>query len=687
MGLKIASLGASAAPMRKQKVSLCMIMKNEEEHLARCLTSVKGVADEIIIVDTGSTDASVEIAESFGATVLHEEWINDFAHHRNTGLEHATGDWILVLDADEELIDGTKLLPFLNDPAMDGYLFREVNFVGDQVGADSVVNSAFRIFRNKPHHRYVGALHEQIYAQVDHDCTRSQFIPVEIFHYGYLDHTTESKNKKARNMGIVLEEVKRKPNDSFTLFNAGVEFQRIGDHATAIDYFMRSFKNLSDLRMNFSSLLLRNMVAALCEMERFDEALQVVVDALEAYPEYTDLVYLKGQIHTGRREFRAAIAEFRKAIEMGDHRGDRFMAQSGMGSYISWFALGVVHHSIGDVGQAVACFRRAISTCSGFYPPPLVRLTHLVMERENTADSIAFLRTVMPDARRADALRTVAEVLLSDGHFEECIGLVDEALALDSHMHACRVVRAHALIAVGRYDDAVRTIEEVPATSDSYAQACGKYGLLAMVTGDEEQARVAIERVAPLAGPDWEAAWKRAFAVRQGQAVGEIPAGVDAHNVTVALIDMASALLAMDELDVFNSIVELLLAHTPTPGPTYETMGLIFDHSGFPDQAAECLITAAQHGHDMSSSSLSALARICAAREMYEDAEDFFTAAFRQDPESQARCLDLATFQSSQGRYQDAADTLKVGLAVWPHSTILKELRESMTLMAAATPT
>src|SRR5680860_285424 len=121
MGLTIATL-STPKERTPQRISLCMIMRDEEEHLARCLASVQGVVDEIVIVDTGSVDRSIEIAESFGARVLHEEWHGDFATPRNTGIDAATGDWILVLDADEELIDGAALKELLHDEDIEGYL-------------------------------------------------------------------------------------------------------------------------------------------------------------------------------------------------------------------------------------------------------------------------------------------------------------------------------------------------------------------------------------------------------------------------------------------------------------------------------------------------------------------------------------------------------------------------------------
>jgi len=84
-------------------LSLCMIVKNEELHLARCLKSVRGLADEMILVDTGSTDRTVEVARSYGARVFHFTWQDDFSLARNHSLEAASGEWILVLDADESI--------------------------------------------------------------------------------------------------------------------------------------------------------------------------------------------------------------------------------------------------------------------------------------------------------------------------------------------------------------------------------------------------------------------------------------------------------------------------------------------------------------------------------------------------------------------------------------------------------
>src|SRR5574343_299448 len=86
------------------KLSACLMVKNEEENLPRCLNSIKDVVDEIIIVDTGSTDSTIEIAKEYTDKIYIHPWENNFSKHRNQSISYATGDWILIIDADEELI-------------------------------------------------------------------------------------------------------------------------------------------------------------------------------------------------------------------------------------------------------------------------------------------------------------------------------------------------------------------------------------------------------------------------------------------------------------------------------------------------------------------------------------------------------------------------------------------------------
>lgn len=684
MGLKIASL-QTPKERAPQRISLCMIVRDEEEHLARCLSSVQGVVDEIVIVDTGSVDRSVEIAEGFGARVLHEHWAGDFAAPRNTGIEAATGDWILVLDADEELIDGARLRDLLHEEGIEGYCLREVNFIGEERGIESVVNSAFRLFRNRPAYRYSGALHEQIMGTVDPTgggCTR--FVGVEIHHYGYLEPTSRAKEKTARNMAIVMEEVRRTPTDSFTLFNAGVEYQRVGRFEEALDYFRASFSELASLKAYFASLLVRNIVASLNSLERWDEALEVLADALEAYPDFTDLHYLQGQIHSSRREYRAAVKSFRRAIDLGDHGGDRYLAQAGMGSFYSWHSLGVLHEMMGDLHEAVRCQRNAIRAANGYYAAPVMRLTQLLLGSDPPQVVREYMAGIVGASRRADSLTAIAQVLLAEGHPEHALAVLAEARELSPADAPIRLAMADAHVRLGDLAGARAQLADIAPSSASRHLALAKSVLIGLIAGDAPEVHAAIDELRPVAGGLYAAAYEAAAAavLAPGSPSPALPAGVDRGAALGAVLELASTLLDLGELEVFNALVPPAYALAPERSEVDRRLGYMLYLNDFPDPAADRLLAAVRAGDD-SPESYAALGRICQSKSLDEDAEAFLRAALDVDAQNMSRHLDLAGLLAGSGRYADADAVIREGLAVYPHSSVLRELRQSMSLLAA----
>ncbi|MFB5762033.1 glycosyltransferase family 2 protein [Paenibacillus medicaginis] len=152
--------------MDKPSISLCMIVRNEEKYLPKCLSSVQRIVDEIIIVDTGSTDDTVAIAKAFGAKVIEMPWQDSFAAARNRSFDEATGDWILWLDADEEMDvnEADKLKELLTRDAVreqriEGIQFVFYNYV-DVGGVESIL--LHRMVRNRPQYRFEERVHEQI---------------------------------------------------------------------------------------------------------------------------------------------------------------------------------------------------------------------------------------------------------------------------------------------------------------------------------------------------------------------------------------------------------------------------------------------------------------------------------------------------------------------------------------------
>lgn len=191
-------------------LSLCMIVKNEAAHLPRCLASVRGLVDETIIVDTGSTDETVAIARAAGATVIPFVWRDDFSAARNVSLEHATMDWILVLDADEALApsDHAAIRACLAAPDVTQYTLIQTTYVNNSAvigwlpnglampeaqGFEGYCESPLvRLFRRRPEIRFTGIIHEHV-AQAQ-SATRIVATPIRIHHYGgYTDRSVSDR--------------------------------------------------------------------------------------------------------------------------------------------------------------------------------------------------------------------------------------------------------------------------------------------------------------------------------------------------------------------------------------------------------------------------------------------------------------------------------------------------------------
>ena len=140
--------------MEKAFISLCMICKNEEKTIGNALKSVKDIVDEIIVVDTGSTDNSIDIVKSYGGRVYKEEWKDDFSYIRNIALDKARGEWILILDCDEIINDTGKerILSYIKDNEKDkGLNLRIASFIN---GKKRSIENSIRIFRNDKNIRF-----------------------------------------------------------------------------------------------------------------------------------------------------------------------------------------------------------------------------------------------------------------------------------------------------------------------------------------------------------------------------------------------------------------------------------------------------------------------------------------------------------------------------------------------------
>lgn len=313
---------------REPRTTLCMIARNEERFLADCILSARAAVDEIVVVDTGSTDRTVEIAESLGAVVLHEPWNDDFASPRNKGLEAATGDWVLVLDADERLVDGAaeNIRELVQDAGVCGYhmIMRNI-YDGEQTQGVRMV----RLFRNLPEVRWQNRIHEQVTPTLTRAGTAEGLVlsssDVVIEHVGYGTEIMVERGKDERNERIFRAQLAEQPNDIYTLYKFGDFLRRLPDgNVESLSILERGLEQVYRLAPHqLREIPYAAEIAALCALEharedRLDLADEICERAFSCLMPTPNLHYIAAGLALHRGHHDEAIAHYRQCLRYAD---------------------------------------------------------------------------------------------------------------------------------------------------------------------------------------------------------------------------------------------------------------------------------------------------------------------------------------------------------------------------------
>ncbi|RJX20679.1 MAG: tetratricopeptide repeat protein [Ammonifex sp.] len=651
------------------KLSLCMIVKNEEEYLSRCLKSVQGVVGEVVVVDTGSTDRTVEIAKSFGARVHHFPWTGDFSAARNVSLEKATGDWIIFLDADEELVeeDGPKLREIIASGGADGYYLTEINFVGDRPGIDAVINTAFRVFRNRTEHRFTGAIHEQIVACVQKHGGRIAFSEVRINHYGYLNQTSLSKNKIQRNLEILKKEVQKRPKDNFTRFNLGVEYLRLANYQDALKEFQKAFHKIPTLEIAYVSVLLRNIVLCLKELKRYDEALSVLKDAVEGYPDYTDLVFLKAGVYADMKDLSAAVATYRECLSRGESN-TRHITQQGVGSYRAWYGLGQAYEQLGDYVEAVRAYTEALKS-NRYFLGPVFNLTGILVPREDIRAVKEFFARYL-DLSDVDTLIILGQVFTLEKRYQEALEYIEAALRLDGPSQRLLFQKGEILLNLRRYTEAGACFERLE-NGAHHVPALLSRAFCLLMRGHYAEA---VKLLDPLVGEESISLYVRIYrdfaALLTGSAPVFLPALAKKEMLCEEIIfDLLGKLLELREFEKFARALTLA-GISPEPERRLK-LGKLYFKYGFKDSAAEELLAAFKSGAQ-DAEALAILGEIGLEEGFNEEAVIFYRHALDLDKGCFRYYTALASVLCRLQRYQEAQEVIEEGLRRFPASSLLK---------------
>ncbi|HVW90147.1 MAG TPA: glycosyltransferase [Gaiellaceae bacterium] len=323
-----AAVAARALPATAQTLTLCLIVRDEEELLPACLAAAAPQADEVVVVDTGSTDGTVAIARSYGARVLEVPWEGSFSPPKNVALAAAHGDWVLFLDADEQLQDDVR--PLLACTWREAFLLPMTNLVGD--GSDASTHPALRLWRSRRGYRFAGRVHERLEGLPLDLPERLELAETGILHLGYLDRHVARRAKTERNLALLAQEAP----GPYTAFNRGSEHARAGDWTQAASSFDEALAELGPgwRHVGYGTLLAARAARARRETGRVAEARALLEEALREAPDYTDLAYELAccAVEAGDRVEAAGL--LRRCLAQGDAPA-AYLGRAGAGSFLA----------------------------------------------------------------------------------------------------------------------------------------------------------------------------------------------------------------------------------------------------------------------------------------------------------------------------------------------------------------
>lgn len=360
-------------------LSLCMIVRDNEAIIRDCLMSIRPWVDEMIVVDTGSNDATPNIAAELGAHVHHFPWCDDFSAARNESIRHAQGDWLFWMDSDDTITPecGRQLRELAHGPheeAVLGYTM-QVRCPGEGPNDWTVVDHV-KLFRNHPEIRFEFCIHEQLLPSIRRLGGSVGWTDLYVTHSGS-DPTPAARRRKCeRDLRILQKEIQQRPNHPFALFNFGMTYADMGRHEEAVDAFARclahSTPDESHLRKAYALY-----AGSLCSLQRAAAAVALCQQGLELWRQDPELHFRRAvALHQeGRNE--EAISEYRLALQPPESREFSSIDPSITG-HKAWHNLGVVYRDMGQVDRAEICFREALRLCSTFLPSQLALADGLI---------------------------------------------------------------------------------------------------------------------------------------------------------------------------------------------------------------------------------------------------------------------------------------------------------------------
>lgn len=347
----------------------CLIVRNNEATIEACLGSLRPWVDEIVVVDTGSTDRTPEIAAGLGARVFHWQWRDDFAAARNESLRHALGEWIFWMDSDDELPpeSGRRIRELIeSEPAENLFGFvGQVHCPGITQRELTVVDH-IKLFRNLPGIEFEFRIHEQVIPSIRRLGGEIAWSDIYVVHSGS-DQTPRGRlGKWERDLRILHLEVADRPDHPFVLFNLGMTYADTGQFDRACQYLRRCLE-VSAFQESHVRKAYALYVNALQQLGRFEEANELLSRGLSFYPGDKELLFRRGMLSHSQGELEESIAAYKAVLS---EPSERYFTSVDVGitGVKARHNLAIVYGDNNQPEQAIAEWDRILAVDSQYAP-------------------------------------------------------------------------------------------------------------------------------------------------------------------------------------------------------------------------------------------------------------------------------------------------------------------------------
>ena len=391
-------------------LSACLIVKNEAVLLQRCLESLRSFVDEIVVVDTGSDDNTIDIARRYDARIYHFNWIDDFSAARNESLRHAKGDWILYIDADEvvDAVNAAKIRQVISQKDITGATVRQC--IPQQ--AENIVTAFYseycRLFRHHPAIRFEGAIHEQILPAIERLGGIVLRTDIVIHHWAYAATEEKKRSRAERNLRYLLVEVKRAPDDPFVHFNLGMTYRELGQQDMALRSFHCALsKDNGSIKRELIGQVHLNLAKLYLESGNSAKTAYHARQISTFEPDNPLADYILATLAVADKQFNTAIYHLENVIRIAKGEGHVFTSINVNMSRV-YLELGSCHTATGDYHSAEEAFESSLEHDSSVALPYLLLGNCRFMCGDPAGAKDMYERVLVIDPSVEDARRGLA---------------------------------------------------------------------------------------------------------------------------------------------------------------------------------------------------------------------------------------------------------------------------------------